>query len=143
MTLAERLRELIDACFTGLWVQSHEHDDAMAEIARLCHDQSWRLATWDVSRGLCVAGTAESTTAAAGQDPLAALRALPAFATAEGTAVLVLTNFHRFLQSAEIIQTLARQLTAGKQSRTFVVILSPVIQIPIELEKLFLVVEHE
>ena len=36
MTLAERLRELIDACFTGLWVQSHEHDDALNEIARLC-----------------------------------------------------------------------------------------------------------
>ena len=143
MTLAERLRELIDACFTGLWVQSHEHEDALAEIARLCHDQSWRLATWDVARGLSVAGTAESATAAAGQDPLAALRALPALASADGTAVFVLTNFHRFLQSAEIIQTLARQLTAGKQSRTFVVILSPVIQIPIELEKLFLVVEHE
>ena len=48
MTLAERLRELIDACFTGLWVQSHEHDDAFAEIARLCRDQI--LATGDLGR---------------------------------------------------------------------------------------------
>ena len=55
----------------------------------------------------------------------------------------MLTNFHRFLESAEIVQTLVRQLTAGKQTRTFVVILSPVVQIPLELEKLFLVVEHE
>lgn len=143
MTLTERLRELIDACFTGLWVQSHEHDDALAEIARLCHDQSWRLAAWDVCRGLSVAGAGEGTATAVGSDPLAALRALPALATTDGTALLVLTNFHRFLQSAEIVQTLARQLTTGKQSRTFVVILSPIIQIPVELEKLFLIVEHE
>ena len=142
MTLAERLRELIDACFTGLWVQSHEHDDALNEIARLCREQSWRLATWDVSRGLSVAGASDSETSS-GTDPLAALRALPTLASAEGTAVLVLTNFHRFLASAEIVQTLVRQLTAGKQSRTFVVILSPLVQIPIELEKMFLVVEHE
>lgn len=143
MTLAERLRELIDACFTGIWVQSFEHDDALGEAARLCQEQAWRLATWDVARGLAVVGAGEGGTSAVGNDPLAALRALPALATADGTALLVLTNFHRFLQSAEIVQTLARQLTAGKQTRTFVVILSPIVQIPVELEKLFLVVEHE
>ena len=143
MSLAERLRELINACFTGLWVQSHEHEDALAEIARLCRDQRWQLASWDICRGFSVAGVAEGAATAAGPDPLAALRALPALATTDGTALLVLTNFHRFLQSAEIVQTLVRQLIAGKQSRTFVVILSPVVQIPVELEKLFLVVEHE
>jgi hypothetical protein len=46
------------------------------------------------------------------------------------------------LQSAEIVQALAKQLASGKQNRTFVVILSPVVQVPIELEKLFVVVEH-
>lgn len=144
MTLAERLRELIDACFTGIWIQSYEQDDALAEIARLCHEQAWRLATWDVACGLAVVGAGEVGAATAvGNDPLAALRALPALVTAEGTAILVLANFHRFLQSAEIVQTLVRQLTSGKQTRTFVLILSPVVQIPVELEKLFLVVEHE
>ena len=28
MQLTRRLLEYISACFTGLWVQSHEHDDA-------------------------------------------------------------------------------------------------------------------
>ncbi|HEX4131086.1 MAG TPA: hypothetical protein VHZ24_13680 [Pirellulales bacterium] len=143
MTLAEQLRELIDACFTGLWVQSHEHDDALAEIARLCREHDWRLATWDVAQGLAVTGVGNGATPDAGPDPLAALRALPALATPEGAALLVLVSFHRFLQSAEIVQTLVGQLMAGKQSRTFVVILSPIVQIPVELEKLFLVVEHE
>ena len=52
-------------------------------------------------------------------------------------------NRHRFLASAEIVQTLAQQITAGKVNRTFVLILSPVVQIPTELEKLFVVVEHD
>jgi hypothetical protein len=56
---------------------------------------------------------------------------------------LVLVNFHRFLSSAEIVQAVSRQITAGKQNRTFVVVLSPVVQIPAELEKQFVVLHHE
>lgn len=142
MNLADRLGEYVRACFTGLWIESYEHQDALAEIAQLCRQEDWRMASWDVDAGLSVAGQpAEGNSSAA--DPLAAIRSLPAMATPEGTAILVLVNFHRFLQSAEIVQALASQLTAGKQTRTIVLILSPIVQIPTELEKLFLVIEHE
>ena len=57
--------------------------------------------------------------------------------------ILVLRNFHKFLGSAEVIQALDSQVVAGKQARTFVVILAPVVQIPVELEKLFVVVDHD
>ena len=56
MTLSERLKEFIAACFTGLWIESHEHDNALLEFAQLCHAENWRLATWDIDRGLRVAG---------------------------------------------------------------------------------------
>jgi len=141
MTLSERFAELVRACFTGIWIESHEHQDALAEIAAVCREETWRLATWDIEQGLSIAGHGE-TDQAGGQDPLAAIRALSSLASPEGSAVLVLQNFHRFLQSAEIVQALARQLLAGKQNRTFVVILAPIVQIPIELEKLFVVIEH-
>jgi len=137
MTLSERFAEYVRACFTGIWVESHEHQDALAEIARLCRDEDWRLATWDVDGGLQIAGQVEAA------DPLSAIKAVGALATPDGTAVLVLQNFHRFLQSAEVIQALARQVIAGKQNRTFVVILSPAVSLPTELEKLFVVLEHE
>ena len=58
MTLAERLSEFVRAAFTGIWIQSFEHDDAIAEIARLCRQQGWSLATWDIDRGLTLAGRA-------------------------------------------------------------------------------------
>ncbi len=151
MTLAERLSEYIQACFTGIWVESHEHEDALTEIAQLCHQQDWQLAVWDLEQGLRVGGTAA---AGGGGDPLAAIRSAGSLvpnaprrahkdAPAElPSGVLVLVNFHRFLNSPEIVQALAGQLAAGKQNRTFLLILSPVVQIPVELEKLFVVIEH-
>ncbi len=42
MTLAERLAEYVRACFPGLYVVSHEHDDAVAEIAALCRARAGR-----------------------------------------------------------------------------------------------------
>lgn len=143
MTLAERLQELVRACFTGLWVQSSEHQDALAEIAALCRANGWSLAAWDVDKGLSLAGQSPAFVNPGAADPLAAVRSLKALASEGGTALLVLVNFHRFLGNPEVVQALDAQLAAGKQARTFVVVLSPVVAVPVELEKLFVVVEHE
>jgi hypothetical protein len=133
---------MVRAGFTGIWIESYEHQDALGEIAGLCRAENWQLATWDIERGLSVAGQ-NGEQPAGGQDPLAAIRSLSAMASQDGTAILALQNFHRFLQSAEIVQALLRQIVAGKQHRTFIVILAPVVNIPVELEKLFVVLEHE
>lgn len=144
MTLAERLREYVRACFTGLWVRTFEPDDALQEIARLCRQEGWTLAAWDVDHGMSLAGAADEPGIATGSsDPLAALRALGTLASADGTVLLVLRNYHRFLHSIEIVQALEARLAAGKQARTFVVVLAPVVQIPVELEKPFIVVDHD
>ena len=139
MSLVEELADYIRACFTGLWIRSHEHSDALAEIARLCSEESWRLAVWDISQGLVVDGQA----AGSAPDPLAAINSLSNLPQPEGSALLVLVNFHRFLQAAEIVQAMAHEIAAGKHQRTFVVILSPIVQIPTELEKQFVVIEHQ
>jgi len=146
MSLTDRLAEYVAAAFTGIYVVSHEHPDALAEIARLCRDRGWSLATWDVDRGLQVAGQAAPGTA----DPLAAIRSLASTAAPAGggengdaSSLLVLPNFHRFLSSAEIIQAVAHAIQAGKTARTFVIVLAPVLQIPPELEKHFVVLEHD
>ena len=144
MTLNERLSELVRAAFAGIWVQSFEHDDAVIEIARLCRQNSWSLATWDVDRGLSFAG--QSTEAAGpvnAADPLSAIKSLNGLSSTDGTALLVLRNLHRFLSSAEIVQVLDTALAAGKGNRTFLVVISPVVQIPVELERQFVVLEHD
>lgn len=139
MQLQQRIDELVRSCSTGIWIATHEPDDALAEIASLARQHPWRLATWDVAQGLDLGGQAQTDVL----DPLAAIRALKVFATGDLPVILALRNFHRFLGSAEIVQTLASQLMEGKRKRTFIVVLAPIVNIPIELEKLFLVVEHD
>jgi hypothetical protein len=51
MTLAERLGEYVRACFTGIWIETHEQDDALLEIAQLCREEQWSLASWTLSKG--------------------------------------------------------------------------------------------
>jgi hypothetical protein len=143
MTLTDRLTEYVNAAFTGLWVQTHEPDEAEREIIRHAREAKWTIAVWDIADGLRVAATSAGNRPETGAgDPLAALRALPALADSHGTALLLMHNLHRFLTNPEVIQTTFAQLVAGKQRRTFVVVLSPIVQIPVELEKLFVVLDH-
>ena len=141
MTLAQRLAEYVRACFTGLWITSFEHDDALSEIAQLCQQENWRLASWDIDQGfLMVGGGAAECNQAT--DPLAAIRAATALASPDGAA-------YRFQEFSSVLakrrdrpgpaQPAHRRQTAA----IFYVVLAPVVQIPLELEKQFVVIEHE
>jgi hypothetical protein len=143
-TLTSRLHELVSACFTAIWVETHEPQEAVRELTSLCRAESWRLGTWDCDRGMTfplepiqMPGVTDT------QDPLAIIRALPSIAHGSGTTLAVFENLHRFLGATEIIQALARQIQAGKNSRCVVIVLAPLVQIPAELEKLFTVVNHD
>ena len=143
-TLTTHLRELVSACFTGLWVQTNEPTEATRDLTSLCRAEGWRLGVWDCDRGMAfplepiqMPGVTDAT------DPLSVIRALPQVANGSGTTLVVFESLHRFLGATEIIQALARQIHAGKNSRCFVVVLAPVVQIPPELDKLFTVVDHD
>src|SRR5215468_2461689 len=143
MNLTEQLTDYVNAAFTGLWVLTQEPDEAERELTQLARQRGWKLAAWDVAGGLRVpSGRSTSQGDAMPGDPLAVLRAVPTLADREGTALVLLHNFHRFLGNHEVVQTTFAQLVAGKQQRTFLIVLAPVVQIPIELEKLFVVLEH-
>ena len=137
--LKEKLQKLISACFSGIWIETHEQHEALAEIQQLCREQEWQLATWDIERGLNV-GSGDNLLEAT--DPLAAIKSVNAMATPDGATILVMKNLHKFISSMEVLQALQHQLLAGKQNRTIVIGMSPTAKIPIELEKLFIVVEH-
>ena len=137
--LKEKLKQLVSACFTGIWIETFEFQETLSEIAQLCRDAEWIGATWDVSSGLRI-GSGEP--AAEATDPLAAIRAVKGLASEGSTVLLVMNNLHKFVSSVEVMQALQHQLIEGKQNRTIIIGLSPQATIPIELEKLFVVVEH-
>ncbi len=51
-TLSTRLHELISACLTGIWVQTHEPHEAARELTSLCRPENWRLGKWNCDSGI-------------------------------------------------------------------------------------------
>src|SRR3984957_19778742 len=98
MSLATQLTDYIHAAFSGLWVQSQEPDEAEREIIQHARQQNWKVAVWDVANGMRLPTSPGTFRGDAGPgDPLAALRALPSLADRNGTALLLLHNYHKFL----------------------------------------------
>lgn len=149
MSLIAQLTDYIHAAFTGLWVQTFEPDEAEHELIEHALRSNWTLAIWDLARGLRVPAHPHGPVPEVA-DPVTVLRTLPTLAPPQSpdpdvelaTTLLLLPNFHRFLHSPEVVQTLFETLVTGKQRRLFVVILSPTVQIPVELEKQIVVIEH-
>ena len=40
-SLTARIHELVSACFTGIWLETCEPEEACREISSLCQTQSW------------------------------------------------------------------------------------------------------
>jgi hypothetical protein len=130
------LKDYVHAAFSGIWVQTQEPDEAHKEIAQLCESEEWQLVTWDCAKGLWTSGGGKA-------EPLVPLAVTPATAASDITHITVLWNYHRFLSNPMVVQALANAITEGKADRNFFIVLSPVVQIPVEVEKLFVVIEHQ
>ncbi len=135
-TLPQTLYNYIAACFSGLWIETFESDEAVKEIDAMCRKENWKFSTWDIEQGFQHDGGVQK------MDPLTVVQTLSSLSNGETPILLVLRNFHRFLSSIEVVQALERQIAQGKIRRAFVVVLAPIVQIPAELEKLFVVLEH-
>jgi hypothetical protein len=137
MSLENDIKELICAGFSGIWVDSQEADDAIATIKKLADNRSWGCDIWDLDRQLY-----GRPTPAPG--PVHALRWLDtAEAKTNSTQLLIVKNFHRFLPNPEVMQVLQNRVVTGKAIGQHVIVVSPVLQLQPEVEKLFTIVHHE
>ena len=108
MTLAERLAEYVRAAFTrhlgpvrSSTTTRSPRSPALPPAAAGPWPPGTSTAAWPSPARPPSAGAVPGAA-----DPLAAIRALGALATPDGTALLVLRNFHRFLGSVEVVQAL-------------------------------------
>jgi hypothetical protein len=127
MLLADRLRDLVDAAFTGVWIRSDEPDEALAEIRQLSAQEGYRLIVAEPLPGF---------------DPYAPFLELKGL-EGDDAGLLVLPNYHAFLADPFAKQAMYRAIMEGKTARRFVIVVSPKIEIPVELDKVLVVVDHE
>lgn len=124
--LADKIRELVDAAFSGLWLHTVEPDEAIRELRELAKAESYELIIEEPMPGSF--------------DPYAPFNTLNG---SEGPALLVLPNYHTFLADPFAKQAAFRAIMDGRANKRFVVIVSAKVDIPAELERVFVVVEHD
>lgn len=137
----DELELLIRSRYPVLYLLTWEEGRAERLLRELGQDLNKKVYVWTVTRGFDGGGPGLSPGVlgdSQGQQQNSPLAALGAVAQSPERAVFVLKDFHAFLDAKEnpgVVRALRDLVGALKQSFKTLVILSPVLSIPRELEK--------
>lgn len=140
-SLGEMIVPYVEAGFAGLYLLTREPEEAEREVFRACRENDWLCRAWDAAQGVryLTEGKVEPGKTA----PPAALGFQGSQLDGEDQATLVvLHNFHRFLDNPVVSQALTNAVVRGKGEQVVYLVLAPVVKLPEDLEKLFTVIEH-
>lgn len=121
------INDYLRAGYPLLWVQTHEEQRAISVLSQ--EAQGYNIYSWDI-----VSGLHDHQTGQARQmpDPLKPLQAVP---TLPEGAILFLLDYHKFISAVEVFRTIKNLIPILKATDRHLVIISPVLSIPVELEK--------
>ena len=126
------LETLIRARYPIIYVVSWEERRVEESLREVCQKRGKKLVQWTVTSGL---GGEVSA-----RDPLAALDKILA---APDQSVFLLKDFHPFMKDHVVIRKLRDLIFTLKTSYKTIVLLSPQLQLPMELEKEITVVDYQ
>lgn len=126
------LETLIRARYPIIYVVSWEERRVEESLREVCQKRGKKLVQWTVTGGL--GGNV------AARDPLAALDQILA---APDQSVFLLKDFHPFMKDHVVIRKLRDLIFTLKTSYKTIVLLSPQLQLPMELEKEITVVDYQ
>ena len=130
---ATDLDTLIRARYPLIYLVSWEEQRLDAILADVAQTHGKALLQWSVTRGLKRLGGARTMTISdQSKDPVEALAVIGKLTE---PSLVVLKDFHPYLDSAPVVRALRELAQDLKSTFTTVILLSPVMQIPVELEK--------
>jgi len=127
------LSNLLKAGYPGLYVETHEPLRAIATIKT----NGWQSYAWDCQRGIIESESSRIIEDVV--DPLGAIKWLGG----QNDAVLFVQNFHHFVGSVEIIQEIQNSIPIWKGSGCCLVMVGPRIQIPVEIDSFFTILDFK
>lgn len=126
------LETLIRARYPIIYVVSWEERRVEETLREICQKRGKKMIQWTITSGL--GGNVAS------RDPLAALDQVLA---APDQTVFLLKDFHPFMNDHMVVRKLRDLVYALKTSYKTLVLLSPVLKLPVELEKEITVVDYQ
>lgn len=136
-TQEAELEVLVRARYPLIYLVSWEEQRVTEMLARLAFKLNKKVFTWSVTQGMV---DAEGRGDPAARDPQAALDYA---AKLSDPAILVLRDFHPFMQDAGVIRRLRDVVAGFKSTFKTLLILSPQLTIPVELEKDVTVLDYD
>ncbi|MGZ6142684.1 MAG: AAA family ATPase [Myxococcales bacterium] len=127
------LDTLIRARYPLIYLVSWEEQRLDAILADVAQNHGKALLNWSITRGLRrTAGARTLTLSEQSRDPVEALNAI---AKLTDPSLVVLKDFHPYLDSPPVIRAMRELAQELKSTYTTVILLSPSPVIPVELEK--------
>jgi hypothetical protein len=141
MAMREQLSILIKAQYPLIYLVTSEEERAEQSIANLAQGKSpKRLYVWTVTRGMVEYGEPRSVTQHNTLSPEAAIEWVIRQPPKEG-AIYIFKDLHPFYNSATIVRWLRDAIANFKGTQKTIILMSPVQEIPIELEKEVIVLD--
>ncbi|HPO14315.1 MAG TPA: AAA family ATPase [Candidatus Hydrogenedentes bacterium] len=137
----EEIDELIRARYTLIWVLTWEEQRARKLLAQVAAKQQKSLFEWSITDGFRrITGPQDSALQSPKRErePLAVLNEI---LQANTSALYLLKDFHAYLDAPEIVRQIRDLGHALYHSRKTLIILSPRLKIPAELEKSITIVD--
>jgi len=125
----EELQSRLQAHYCVLFLTTYEEERWEAELANLTLDMGFGFVTWSATEGFKAALDAD---AAAINDPLTVLAEVEKY---PADHVILLKDFHRYLNDPLVIRKLRDLCTSLRTSNKTLLLMSPEVEIPIELAR--------
>ena len=126
---------LIRARYSLIYVVTWEEERARRLLARVAQKQEKALFEWTITDGLRAISDPRGAVQDASGKHREVLAVLNEILQSSAAAVYVLKDFHQYIKAPEVIRQLRDLHTALRSTRKTVVLLSPAVEIPPELEK--------
>ena len=144
MNPIKELQILIDAKYPLVYIVSHEESRVLHILSELCKEEGNEkiLNIWSCSRGLYAYRERNKFTHVEESTfPPAVLAKILERSKQDSPAIYVLTDFHHYMETPSIIRMLRDVCALMTTRNTWLIILSPELKMPIELEKIMQVID--
>jgi len=138
MIQSEEIDVLIRARYPIIYIVSWEEERVSLMLNNIASDQEKRLIVWSTTEGFKDSTGKEIDGEAV--DPFAALNYIIEY---QRPAIFLIKDFHPFLKDPVVIRRLRDLKYHLNKLRKTCIIVSPVLQVPVELEKILTVIDYD
>ncbi|WP_287588519.1 AAA family ATPase [Candidatus Borrarchaeum sp.] len=129
---------LVRARYPVIYIVSWEEGRVLESLSEVAQEREKEMFCWSITEGIKTQSGKEIDNSV--RDPLTALDYVY---SVQRPLLFVLKDFHPYLKDPQVIRRLRDCAEEVKKSNKTIIVVSPVLEIPVELEKLITVIDYQ